>query len=131
MLRFLIFLLEATSAYRSLIATACLSATVSTCGCVLLGVIACGFSIKRLLRCNCFFLPSLYYSNIVPSRRACASDVKFLENWLFLVCKWLVFCSHVSKYVKMISLFTALIILGPVCNVRRIVACLCLSVALV
>jgi len=56
--------------------------------------------------------------------------VKFLENWLFLVCKWLVFCSHVSKYVKMISLFTALFILGLVCNVRRIVVYLCLPVAL-
>ena len=53
-----------------------------------------------------------------------------IPHWLFLVYKWLVFCSHVSKYVKMISIFTALIILGPVCNVRRIVACLCLPVTL-
>ena len=76
----------------------------------------------------------VWYSNkVARSRYSLYSnrrDVKFIENWLFLVCKWLVFCSHVSEYVKMISLFTALFILWPVCNVRRIFACLCLPVAL-
>jgi len=74
--------------YRSINAAACLSASISTCGCVLLGVIACDLFDKTF-------------------------------------CVATVFCRSRNKAsfksVLEMPLFTALIILGPVCNVRRII----------